>query len=712
MKSYLHNDLSEKRTLSTLALGSMVGSSDFRTATSNLTALEPDLRRSVKFTNNNGKGVPLDVRLDATRQLNRDLTRLMKAPNDPDLAEEMLRNHWIWLDPASCGSSGLDSSEMAAPNAVSFSIVMTAWAHSDRPEAAERIHQLFGALRKFYHDQQLMEAPTLRTYSVLLNALSRCACSNVNQNRLSKSYKAYFPKMVDIILEDMKEACRVDEEKCMSTYALSSAMRVYATFRLTGKAEHTLFQLEHVYLQENQGIETLPAKNHTMLWKKSAENNAWINRKHYYSVISALAQNDHKWKTVERMQCIVQRMEKMAEMGHIQCRPDVGIYSHVLFAMAKSGHALAGPKAQELLDYMRHECYNNGKHWLEPNTVLCNSVLEAWSRSKNRTEAAINANQLVQWMEGDAAINVCADVQTFNFLLHTLARCGTREAAMKADEIINRLLMEQNEKGTVTLNDVTITCAMKAWADSGSRDAPVRAESLLEQRIQLYNSNSFVGTLLPPSVLEYNVVLDTHAKSRQSGQHAWQRVTYWLKRMNDESNHGATQPDFVTLSTVLKSWAKCNEEGHYRQSSYDIVMNIMHEVQQSSLVTDHQSRRGWTPQTANAFEVLVLGFARNGKRSFLLMAHEVLKFLVDQGNRVENDEHQRSVQPDHKTFSILMSAFLRIGDLDSAGQVMQLEHSMLCYKLPDTVLVEASKSKRMKQLHRSSRNDQNKRAMP
>ena len=171
------------------------------------------------------------------------------------------------------------------------------------------------------------------------------------------------------------------------------------------------------------------------------------------------------------------------------------------------------PSAEEYVNGLTL-AYKEGKIASPPDTIMCNMVLNAWAQKSNGLRAAAFIEDKMSAVEPDAV--------SYNTVINAFARRGQLD---KAEEWACKLvaLFLENPVESTRPQQATFTVLLAAWRRSRHANAAERAEKILSQMNQLYETEVLLSK---PNVKSYQTVLDTWGKCRRgdSAQKAEQLV--------------------------------------------------------------------------------------------------------------------------------------------------------------------------------------------
>ena len=145
--------------------------------------------------------------------------------------------------------------------------------------------------------------------------------------------------------------------------------------------------------------------------------------------------------------------------------------------------------------------YEEGKNSTPPDTIMCNMVLNAWSKKNNGSRAAAFFENRIK--EPD-------DV-SYNTVINAFAKQGQLE---KAEEWASALIdsFTKNPVESLRPKQSTFTVLLAGWRRSKHPEAAERAQKTLEQMLELHETDVLLSK---PNAKSYQTVLDTWEKSNR-----------------------------------------------------------------------------------------------------------------------------------------------------------------------------------------------------
>ena len=252
--------------------------------------------------------------------------------------------------------------------------------------------------------------------------------------------------------------------------------------------------------------------------------------------------------SLDRCLSIFNFMKVQYKSDQSQAMPNAITYGTIIGFLAKEG------KAREAEKFMMELVleYENSLHpELAPSRILFNSLIDAWSRSRDRN-APKRVDTILQKMQQIAAEtgaeNIKPDVVTFTLILQTLAISRDLDAAQRADAILKHMwdLYATGDHG-VKPNTRTCNKVLDCWLYLKSKESALKAEALL-RNMQAHCKSGDMN--LQPDTTTYVLVVDIWSKS--SAPEAPERVESLLEEIESLSTD-PTAP--VSLNKILFNMA-------------------------------------------------------------------------------------------------------------------------------------------------------------
>lgn len=197
---------------------------------------------------------------------------------------------------------------------------------------------------------------------------------------------------------------------------------------------------------------------------------------------------------------------------------------------------------------------------------------------------------------------------------------------------------------------------LSAWAKSGARGAPERAEAILRKMDELSKVDDFVA----PDNISFNTVL--HAWARSNSKWAAKRAESILRHMDKLHEAGTSniQPDTVTYSTCINAWARAaayhtfNErDGISPARNAEAILHRMEDVYQT----------GANPRAKPnllVYNTVLNAWSKSGEHGAAKRACNIL----------ESMEKDNNIQPDVYSFTSVIDACAKAKDAAMAKTIL------------------------------------------
>jgi pentatricopeptide repeat protein len=253
-------------------------------------------------------------------------------------------------------------------------------------------------------------------------------------------------------------------------------------------------------------------------------------------------------------------------------------------------------------------------------------------------------------------------VSNLNAVLHAWAKSGktgrgsndngntddmaaAKDAPARAEALLDRMSQFYVEPDIVSYNTVIL-----AWSNAGQ---PQHAEALLEEMYHAWVEDSKEGrnssdtTMIQPDRISFNTVISAWARSNEPN--AAERAQSILKRMYDPQDMGTLQvtPNIITYNTMLDCWAR---SGH--KDAAERCLAILQEMQELYEVGEMDAR----PDVIS-YTTVINAFAKSGK--------------VAEAEGLLNEMHMafmsgdNSLKPNVRTLTAIVEAWSRSDAVDS-----------------------------------------------
>lgn len=371
-------------------------------------------------------------------------------------------------------------------------------------------------------------------------------------------------------------------------------------------------------------------------------------------------------------------------LEEMEAPKDLVTYSTAISAWSASGmrsHAVA--RAEELLRDIEE---TSG---LEPNTIVLNSLMSTWVKSRNPA-AANRTAELLEHMEQS---DVCPpDLFSYNTHLHALSIHAKRPGyAQRAHDLL-MALEKRGDEGETHLrpNLFSYNLVIDSWSRSDDYNAAWNAVKVLRKLIEkewprpdTFSFNQVLSALARSSrpgaaqlaeklfqymVDGYRLKLHKNARpdvvgytsvivalSRSGEADAVERAEGLLKQMNEayEAGERYLKPTRIAYNAMIDCWAKSGR-GTYAARKAEALLREMEGMGKDGDVTV-------SPDIVS-YNAVLNAWARSGTRCCANKAEEYLERMWELYNAGEGE-----IAPNDKSFNTVISAISRSPN-ESKGQ--------------------------------------------
>ena len=240
-------------------------------------------------------------------------------------------------------------------------------------------------------------------------------------------------------------------------------------------------------------------------------------------------------------------------------------------------------KVEELLNRMQHLAAE-GWHNLQPNVVIYNILFNAWAKEGKIEKIEMTLQRMIRL----EIAGVSPDPVSYSTLLSAYSKSEKPESVLKADSLLEQMLeLYSHGMESAKPNVISFSNVMQCYANVGNGS---KAEQWLRRLQDIYHKRGTDDNIhlhhhghdpdMKPDVALYNTVLLAWAKSGQP-QNAEEFLRYMLV-MDDEGNttddfDNNIRPNSQSFNIVLSAWAKIGEVE--RAESILLEMHQLHVEQ-------------------------------------------------------------------------------------------------------------------------------------
>ncbi len=304
--------------------------------------------------------------------------------------------------------------------------------------------------------------------------------------------------------------------------------------------------------------------------------------------------------------------EQVRKQLHDILRPDVKSYTHVIQAVATSMDDRSHPHKLDFIHTLLGRLIDQSRTDLsiQPNVASFSAVMNAWARTNGDPRSSSKVEELLRCMEEldeQGRPNLQPNVVIYNILFNAWAKEGH---VKKIEDTLQRMI--RLEIPGVSPDSISYSTLLSAYARSGTPEASNKADSLLEQMIELYNHGV---DMAKPNVISFSNVIQCHANLGNGDA-----SEDWLRKLQDLYNLDPDpdwKPDVAICNMVLQGWVKAGK-----------------------------------PEKAENF---------------------LRRMMLDNENGNDLDH---LVQPNSRTFNIVLSAWAKIGEAERAEAMLMEMHKL------------------------------------
>jgi pentatricopeptide repeat protein len=262
---------------------------------------------------------------------------------------------------------------------------------------------------------------------------------------------------------------------------------------------------------------------------------------------------------------------------------------------------------------------------LQTDAYPCTMIINAAVVLQDPDFAEDVLNYLLEPTVG--ALQPRAEVVSFNSVIDAWAKSGRKEAPAKAETVLRKLIDYSNP------NVVSYNSVITAWANSNDEKAPHRAEELIREMIQCG---------LNPNESSYSSLLTAWARSKED--HAPDRAYAILKHMTN-----ILKPSAYCYSAVISAYAN---QGNVQRAEQILMERCKHYQSTAD--------RDLLPNLA-CFSSVIHAWSKSGRPESPQMAEAILQQVYELAISLD----EPSLLPNAISFNPVLSAWAQSGDRDA-----------------------------------------------
>jgi len=523
------------------------------------------------------------------------------------------------------------------PNDFPINAVMNAWAKTKSSEGATMVEMWLNRAEAEFKagNSRPGVQPTVKMYTVAVDAWAKSG-----EGRKAAQH-------AEAILQHINQLYQSNPLKYKSlkptTGIFNAVLNSWARSKETiapARAEEILNWMDALYMKGNLDVKP--------------------DKCSYNTVIHAHAKRGGR-DSAAKAQRILDNMYQMYRAGNHSAKPDTVTYNICINAWAKSGGKGAAMEAENLLSKM-HILHEMGEKHVKPNVVTYGAVIDTYAKCMEPGAASrgdtILADMIQRYQSNPSEnADLMPNTHVFNTVINCWSKSKDKDAAYKAEEMLVAMgRLQENGLPDLKPDAFTYTAVIDAWAKSGTRGSASRAEELLNQMESKY----LAGDLnLKPNTFTYNAVINSLAKSGESG--AAEKAERVLENMVNRHRTGAgndVKPTTINFNAVLDAWAK-SRGGRFAAERAERILEWMDDL--------HKSGNTSIKPDTITFNACIDAWARSGDQRAPGRAEQILRHM-DQLHAAGN----LTIKPDSYTYNTVINAWAKSGERGAAKRAENL----------------------------------------
>ncbi|KAL7537195.1 hypothetical protein ACHAXR_010474 [Thalassiosira sp. AJA248-18] len=254
---------------------------------------------------------------------------------------------------------------------------------------------------------------------------------------------------------------------------------------------------------------------------------------------------------------------------------------------------------------------------------------------------------------------------SFTNAITAWARSTRKDAPKRAQSLLDQMHLLHKERGWefVKPNKISYNSVITAWARSRERGSSARAEELLRDMYDYYNKNNEGGgggidddtdnDDIKPDSRSWNAVINAVARSRDTN--CADRAKFLLDEMGRLYNEGDTDllPDALTFGAIINAYANSFEEGASDNAAQLLMhMESLYQLGFENAKPDNACMNAFAkdPLISNTTSDI------NGDATTTLNRAEQAEQLLNSMEKRYEEEKDDRVMPDYISYSTVINA--------------------------------------------------------
>jgi len=422
--------------------------------------------------------------------------------------------------------------------------VLEVWVKSGHAEAPQKVSGLVKDMEERSKEDSCCR-PNVNTYNILLNCL-------VNNTQSTRSENA---QQAQKLLERMQSGETGIQPDLVSFDIVLSA---WCKAKYPDNAEELLLRMC------TKAADATVSSDRPVVQPTSRHFTTVMNG---WSVMAK--ERPNRQQPLQRIENLLKAMQTFHDTKGFDTKPTTIAYKLFLDGLSQSNDPQAPERAESILRYVEER--SSKDHMLRPDAFLYNSVLKAWSRSKQH-DALSRAEKLFKDMKSmHSETNKLVNVHSYTYLMSMYMR---RDQAEKVQALFDEMVQSKSFQPTFYIY-ITL---LHAWANVGN---PETAMLVLQQIMTKYEARKF-GREAKLDIKIFNAVLNAWLKSKRpdAGEKA-EECLLSIYKLVASKMYNIKGPDLVSFSTVIKAYSFSNHPDRVRRSM-DLFEHMRNKYLQSA----------------------------------------------------------------------------------------------------------------------------------
>jgi pentatricopeptide repeat protein len=305
--------------------------------------------------------------------------------------------------------------------------------------------------------------------------------------------------------------------------------------------------------------------------------------------------------------------------------------------------------------------------------ISLNMNLDYLAKSGQR-DAAIRAEEMLQRIEAlhdDGYYEKSPDVCSYNSVINAYAHGKVSGASGHAHRLMKRMEEKGIEPNSITWNTL-LRCLLKEVKETTNTEV---SEEKVEDAESIITNMEDLGLA---NTISYNTVISILSKSKLPD--AAERSEVWLNRMIDQfakTGDDTIQPDTCSFNSVIHAYANTNRFSAGAPQRAKMAENIINRMERSYQSGENDQVK---PDVVS-YSAVINAYAKAAEfdKDCATKAMDILNRMVKMYEGGDKD-----VKPNKRTYTSVINAFARTGEAEAADNL--LTQMKEYYALGDTSL--------------------------